>query len=472
MTSDIEQKLIRELIPKFNKDIIAKILHDTQMRSDDMELYSPSQYDRKIQIPSLKGNYCFRIRLKLPVQIFMPKAASILSGIIVSHRYSEKFPTAFVATYIVNLNHFTLLRLFGENADFFPERNNHVYEDSCRKFVYKDRIPSELSSLNFLEMRNMKKVNMTVEEISVAKKCFEFSYWKIPSVYMNNEYSTMHNFIYNNSQKIFGIYRVFKTIFMVEKIKERTRYWDFKPHGFNYRDAEGIFLAENDAKLINRKISLIVSEPTASKLKEGDIVNAILVFPERIKGIHSSKCILAGTIGNKISKMDYRAIISIIFYKINQEISETSKLVESLTIDELKSKVNNMIETNKMLFDSGWCDLESDFSESIDKMYPYLFKFEDRMYFIPPVLLGYLVEKDVSITEEKQVMMDIIRLVNMIETKDGTMNKTKINKMDLRTSEFADRLQKSKIFTHNWQPFLSDLPRLANRMVYSRIISQ
>ena len=56
--------------------------------------------------------------------------------------------------------------------------------------------------------------------------------------------------------------------------------------------------------------------------------------------------------------------------------------------------------------------------------------------------------------------------INAVGVFDGQ------KRMEIRTSSLANDLQKSGELGKNWEKILSNLPRLSNRMVYSRIFSQ
>ena len=473
ISRDIENRLIREQIPECSQVLAYKILIDTQYRRDEMDLHTPSHDDRMIQIASLKGNYCFRIQFRLPVTVLIPKSAQLLTGILPYYKsLSGTFPIEFVAAYFPNLNHFTLMRLHGRRiGDYFPDARRCLTNDVCVKFVFDKGTPMEFSSLNFLERWDAIQENIPADGISVIRKCFEFSFWKIPPFDMNRDYSAMHHFIYNNSKKVRAIYRVFKTIFKAEEIRTTRRTISFIPQDFSYLEAAGRFLVEEGGNLTSKKSGLIIAEPSASLLKANDIATCLLAVPEKMRGQMPPNMVLIGTIGGKTLKSDYRSIISLVFWRINQHLSFTNKLSESLLVDELKSETKKIIKSNPMLFDpSSLNGFDENFQKSLSMTHPCFLHHEDRVYSIPPALLNYLITNDLHVTGKPDLLAKLIALINTIEPKDRFFDKSK--RMALRKSDLAHELQKSGDFGKKWEELLRDLPRLSNRMVYSRIISQ
>jgi len=182
--------------------------------------------------------------------------------------------------------------------------------------------------------------------------------------------------------------------------------------------------------------------------------------------------ILMGVVGKKIASTDYRTIISIIFWQINQKLSYQSKLSESVDEEELKSRVRNIIQTNSIFFDQSWlANFDENFRTAIDNLYPCLLRDENLIYNIPPTLLSYLAAMELKVFEKSELLSKLIQLINSIEPKEGYFDEH--IRMAIRTSSLANDLQTSGEFGKKLgKKILSHLPRLSNRMVYSRIISQ
>lgn len=473
ITKDVENKLIREQIPEVSQDLVYKILIDTQYRRDEIEFHTPSYDDRLIQIPSLKGSYCFRIQFRLPVTVLIPKSAQLLTGIIPYYKSNKgTFPIAYVAAYSPNLNHFSLIRLHGNRVrDYFSDARQFLHNDACVQYINEEGTPMEFSSLNFLERQNTVQRNLPEDGIQVIRRCFEFSFWKIPPFDMNRDYSAMHHFIYNNNARIRAIYRVFKTILKIEELRTTRRRIGFIPQDFSYLEATARFIAEDGDAFTSKKSRLIIAEPSASSLKVNDIITCLLVAPQKIRGEMPPGLVLIGSIGSKIMRTDYRSVMSMVFWKLNQRLSFTSKLLESLPKVELKEATKRITKSNHMLLDPHFLDnFDENFEESLAKMHPCFIQHYDRVYSIPPPLLNYLITNNFSITKKPELFAKLVDLINTIEPKDRFFDSNR--RMAIRTSQLACELQKSGDFGNKWEEFLWNLPRLSNRMVYARIISQ
>ena len=471
ISSDVENKMIREQIPECNPDLARKILLDTKYKRDMVDIHAPSKHDREIQIAGLKGSYCFRIRFRLPVTALIPTAAQLLTGRLTYYRSAyATCPIAFVATYLPNLNHFTLLRLYGDRAGDYVDANGALTGDACVKFVTRSGRKMEFSSLNFMERQSATQENISTDGISAIRRCFEFSFWKIPPLAMGWDYSSMHYFIYNDNRKIRAIYRIFKTIFKAEEIGTYKRSMGFTPHGFKYVEATGRLLSEEGGSLVSKRSRLFIAEQPASRLKANDVVTCLLAVPERIGGQMPPRMVLVGTVGSGTLKSDYRSIISIVFWRMNQRLSDTSKLAESLLADDLRSETRKIIEANPRLFGPSFLDgFDENFQKSLSLLRPCFLPHEDRVYSVPPALLNYLITNGLCVAEKPGLLARLVALVNTIDLRSGFFYESG-RMMDIRRSRPVQELQKHGDL-EALRSLLRDLPRLSNRMVYSRVIS-
>ena len=472
ISSDVENKMIREQIPECNPDLARKILLDTKYKRDMVGIHAPSKHDREIQIAGLKGSYCFRIRFRLPVTALIPTAAQLLTGRLTYYRSAyATCPIAFVATYLPNLNHFTLLRLYGDRAGDYVDANGALTGDACVKFVTRGGRKMEFSSLNFMERQSATQENISTDGISAIRRCFEFSFWKIPPLAMGCDYSSMHYFIYNDNRKIRAIYRIFKTIFKAEEIGTYKRSMGFTPHGFKYVEATGRLLSEEGGSLVSKRSRLFIAEQPASRLKANDVVTCLLAVPERIGGQMPPRMVLVGTVGSGMLKSDYRSIISIVFWRMNQRLSGTSKLAESLLADDLRSETRKIIEANSRLFGPSFLD---GFDENFQKSLSLL-----RPCFLPPRRSGIQRAAGTAKLSDYQRFARCRKTGSSCKTGCARKHRRAEKRvflmrggrmMGIRRSRPVQELQKHGDL-EALRSLLRDLPRLSNRMVYSRAIS-
>lgn len=473
-TRDVENKLFKDLIPNCNENLVKQIHFDSQYRRDEMESYMPSHDDRIIQIASLKDDVCFRIRFRLPVSLLIPKETQLLSGI---QRSYKTFPIAFVAAYMPNLNHFTLLRLHGKHTkDYFPDSENLLRNDVCKKFIFTKGIPMEFSSLNFLELQNTQQQNLNHNDINIISKCFEFSFWNVPTTDLQRDHSVIHNFIYNNNEKITAICKTFKTIIKIENIGQNKRTMRFIHHDICYFEANVRILITDDRSFSSKKTRIFIAEHCASKISEGDVVNCLLAAQIKCRKEMPPRIIMIGIVGRIMKQPDLRHLISIVFWQTNRNLSLTSKMCEFFNVEDLKSEIKNLVRKNPYLFESSWInDLDENLRTALQRLDPCFLHCNDVVYSLPPVILNYLITNDLEILEKstddmlrEKLLEKLAQMMNTIEPKGGSFNNRK--KMSLRNSDFIHELQKSG--NKKSEEFLCHIPRLSNRIVYSRIISQ
>lgn len=472
ISRDVENNILRNLFPEANQNLGAKILIDSKYRRDEIELHSPSYDDRVIQIASLKGTYCFRVRLRHPVLLLIPRSSFLLTSSLKSHENLDgTYNVGFFGAYVINLNQFTLFRVHGKDIrKYFPDYRNVITEDVCKSFTMNGGSPMELSSLNFLERNDSTSQNVLDETKFVVQKCFEYSYWRIPQYDIRNDQSTVNNFIYNNSKGITAYYSIFKTMVKIVQINDIKRDMHFVPHDFSYKEASVEILVESGNKFTTRLSRVLIAEPFASRLRIGDIVNCLLVSASKIYKLIPPPFIVIGIIGNELKTPDCGFLISIILWKLNRIVSYAGKLCETKPIDDIKKEVRNMIMANKGIFDQAWLENFDDmFVKSLKSLFPRVITLENKLICIPPTLIGYLLSDAPHALDDIDMLKNLSDLMNTIKMKNKFIDKhTRIN---LRTSEQSKHLQLSGT-VNRWENLVNDIPRLANRIIYSRIFSQ
>ena len=224
------------------------------------------------------------------------------------------------------------------------------------------------------------------------------------------------------------------------------------------------------ASLVSKRSRLFVAEQPASRLKANDVVTCLLAVPEKIGGQMPPRMVLIGTVGSGTLKSDYRSIISIVFWRMNQRLAGTSKLAESLLADDLRSETGKIIEANPRLFGSSFLDgFDENFQKSLSLLRPCFLPHEDLVYSVPPALLNYLITNGLCVAEKLSLLARLVALVNTIELRSGFFYESG-RMMDIRRSRPVQELQKHGDL-EALRSLLRDLPRLSNRMVYSRVIS-
>jgi len=464
----VEKRILEELVPKFDKDMARKMMLNSIYMMDDIEEFSPSPGDFNIQIRSIRDNSCFRLRFSLPVLLLFHISTKYLREIHGYYRYQTfTFPVGFIPTYNCNLNHLTLLRSYDKVFQWFNTSNSNYDEEDyfCKVFLNQKGEPMEQSSLNFLLQNNSKSQEVSEITKNLVNRCFEFHYWRLPLEGFRYRYSTIHNFVYHSSSRIYSAHRIFKTLIKILDIRNK-RYSYGTPKKFDYVDAKALILCQNEKDLFFRNTNLLIAEPDASRLKNGNLVGCIIDKPILPKA-SNLPLMVHGIVGNIINSSELSPIVSLIIWKNLHKIDEEMKICVLGSFDEIKNQVESFIKQNPKVFDEEWKrNLDAKLKESLKNSYPIVFEADGTIFHIPPPLLSYIQIREISILENKEDLITFLKFVELINPK----NRQRLSTI-LRRSSLGEAVQLGPC-KKSWPVLLRELPRVVNRIVYSRIFSR
>ncbi len=470
---NIEIQILEKLIePSYPKFLTQLILVSSQRIA---ELTSRSVPDiEHMRIESVKDNACIRLNLRLPLSLFSPQSFNLLSRKI--HYFDTRAPAAFLATYVQDLNHFTLMHLHGTKRihEYFPNSAQRVLvSDVYERFKFERNIPPQFSSLNFLLRNwatNIERPNITHSKI--VDQCFTYSYWRLPAADINNDYDSFHNFIYHGYTELLETCDVFKTLVKIVKIDSSVHQFDFLQDRFQYRAIQGKILSK-PPKFTSLNTRLFVVEPLASELEPGDIVNCIIIRRHAFKN-KNSLLVIAGKLGSIMrtpSLSDLKVLTSIAVHTHLNNLN-AFKFIESITLTDLQQQLFTILSSNKEFFDESWSKLfdQDGLDVSITGLNPLLHKHDDFVYIIPPALLSYMSLHNLRF----DLFSDLVKLINLVKINDlrSTHSLDPATKGILRRSDHFNNLQKADPSNPLWKNLFDDLPHLLNYISYSRILAR
>ena len=461
----VEKTILEDLLPRVDPTMARKIMLGSIFLKDDMEKCAPSPGDVGIQIKSLKEESCFRIRFSLPVLLHFHHATRNLRRV---HGYfrsqSGTVPVGFIPAYNCNLNHLTLLRTYYKTQKWLNLHESNEDEDYfCELFDNSKGEPMEQSGLNFLLQNRSVPKPVPDTTSRLANDCFENHYWRPPQ--SDFRHSVIHDFIYHGHSKIFSIQGIYKTIVKIEDIGIK-RYEMEDSHMIRYVHASARIMYQDDGDLFfsHSPVKLIVSEPAASQLAPDDIASCMM--SKRLGRGSFQHPMIRGVV-QKIDDFDLSQIISSVIWRRLQEVSDQSPICRVGPVGHVKEMVSSLIKNSTGVFDDGWVDnFEHRMNDSLQKLYPTIFKHSDIIYHVPPPLVSYVLGRNIPVFENKNDLVDFLNFVDTIDPHTPLDNRAR-----LRTSEIAERVQSGPC-KPKWNLILKEIPRVANRIAYSRIFSK
>lgn len=493
---DVEKKIDMLLngvphlgIPPFSKRIRENAIHDSELLSSDINKWIASNEDKKIQIESSpsdgssggsKGSdggdvpSIFRINFRLPVYLLNDKSFNEIRKACFHGYFRDNNVTRsmsnLIPVYNLNLNHITVLRTYGKKA--IQRSSDNITEEAsdfvCKKYVLPETASPkkmQMSSMNFLLPGSTKEEAVDELWTQYVRSCYRYLCWNPPLEHF--DLSTIHSLFLHSSKHIFGIAKVYKTIAKIERInKGRRDVLPFANRKYNYAEAKANMIFQDKEKIFARRLHIWIAEPYASELQEGDLVNCIVMSPVVWGGHGKYKTLIptimgvAGKIKNPFSIIGH--LVGMFTWKKNQKFDKNTELTKVSGSDELFGDIWSFVQKSGGMFDLDMHDARDAFDKYIDMKMFFLRDSDGLIWQVPAPLWAFMIHK-----EMKGISIDELSIFN--ETISSIQD---INwKRKLRMSEKWEKIQ-----TGPRKQYAGDLmryfPRIANRMVYSRLISK
>ncbi|MDA7954780.1 MAG: hypothetical protein MPI91_04710 [Nitrosopumilus sp.] len=464
LASDRAEKTILDIMHKFDEDMTSKMTLNSIMLHAEMNKVTRMPGDLDLSIRSLKTASHFRIKFKLPVLLYFHDSTKFMRKKHYVKVGTRVFPMGFIPVYNCNLNHMTVFWPYRKTTRWLKILNNSSSSGYvARMFDNTSGTPMQLSSMNFLLQYNSVEKRIDKNTAKILGDCFTYQYWRPPVEDFQYKYSTIHNMIHHNTAKIIGLSRIYKTIVKFDDLS-RKKYF----HGEReYVRADCKIMCQDTKGIFFRSSSILVDKSDAVILSSGDIASCILEIPI-VKGSKNEPLRSHSIINNIMKNNDFRNQISILLWKLLARMKPDSKLCKTYTTDSIMNAVRNMGKSSHV-FDKSWrVNFEQKFNKSLEMLYPMFFDHKGTVYHTPAPLISYVLCKGMSILDpsEKDELINLLDFVDLMTPKIVSGGKFK-----LRVSEPAKRVQSGK-YGNMWNDLMTDLPRVASRIAYSRLFSQ
>lgn len=472
---DVESLILENLVPKIYKSFAKKVIPVSKQRISDIKQHSQIDDIRDIQIKSVRDS-CMRIKLRNSLLLFIPESTRLLSRKVLYFEEKRIF-AGFLATYVPDLNHFTLLHVLDRERlkQYFLNESFDISRDIYQRLQPKtERLP-EFSSLNFLLRYTATNVTQPLkQEIDYLNCCFMYAYWHMPAHNILEEYDSFHNFIYHGYRTIHEICDVFKTLIKIEKIDTAQHRLVFLKNPIKYRHVTAKILY-GGTKFNYFETVLIVPESLAIQIRPGDIINGIIANCHKFH-TNTHKLILINAVGNIIhtpTTQDLKIPTSIAAH-LHCKLKPPIKFIESIDSDKLLSDIEDLLTFDEDFFGTSWRHLLNNdaINVSVTGLNPVMLNYNKTIHIIPPALISYLSQYPKFLRLD--LLYEIINLINSIPLRSDHTSRAlgHATQSIIRKSDSYAILQKADKSNEICQTLFSDLPYLLNRISYSRILSR
>ena len=275
--------------------------------------------------------------------------------------------------------------------------------------------------------------------------------------------------IYASTSKILEVLVLRKTLVKILEIEERSQTRTLLRKTIRGRFAKVQMISDDGENIVTNNKSIFLLEHIADSLGEQDVVNAVLVQigpREKRKGM-----VMIGQIGETITPDNLQAIVSLVVWRLLQHIEDYTSPTKITTVDKLEFEITKMMQSNSRFFESmlGWGkDLPKKISRAIKNLFPLLIEENGDIYYVPPGLISFISTSNPDVLQNRKFLLLIVKLFDTLKIDAHSWGERPKSK--LRLSENYEQIQGS--FAEFANTLLNVTPRLVNRMVYSRVLSQ
>jgi len=449
--------LLEKIIPEYNNKILQGMLIEASALHDQVSRFADWKGENLFRICGMRNISYWYIEFTHTVPMYIPKCFKILVRNI-KYKFDIWSFLGHVPSYIPSINHVVMRSVWNKG-----DLNNYIRsrEDIFEKNIFTDGEPTKYYSPNLFE-RNDANVELLEESAhEKIRDCFYYCYWRLPTT--KNIDSHINNLIYHNSSKVKNIISVRKTIIKINEISDRIENFEiFEGSTIKIKSATCSVLCDDGEKISNIKYNVILQDSESKCLKNGDVVNAILVKDD------SRWYVMIGNLGS-ITLNDPRALIALTLHHLLKSVEDDSSLTK-IPFKKFLLKLEDVISSNNEIFPASdlWKkDIPGLAQKGLESLKPLFFKNEDNLYHISPTLISYFSIYCPNNLNDLKRLEDVAKLFDTFK-----ISSKKWGQKPREILNHDDKSWSQKVNHSNWNSqLLKASPRLANNMVFSRIIS-
>jgi hypothetical protein len=367
-----------------------------------------------------------------------------------------------IPAYMLNLNRFTLLKLWGDTAKkLFVPTAEPIPEEG---YVYWKLAPSisgqpaELSSMNFILKQNAEMVSYEGQACDSFEDYFTFCFWSFPEKGFSD--STI---VINDDREVHLVLKVAKSIYIPEKTYvsnmdlgkekdmpvEMVTLWGLNKQQSNYE--------------LHRISDVVLTKNVAHSLEDEEnhgqfYINGIVSqFRKRERKFPT----LTAVALYEVSYIEL--IMSIIGIVVLERFQQSSSFSLVGTLDEIKKETEHVLDIllHKATLDKTIGDSISDqFSTSMEYLNPQVITDGNDVFFMHPSVFVALLERGLldRLKKDKQSIINVLRLLDAIASGENTAR--------IRSLKESEYLRSKGIFV---EIVISALRPAIDQIMFSRI---
>jgi len=461
------EPLLEEYLPKFDKLLTQRMLVETNALKDQLQRFVITTEPPSFTIKDFHRETAYwTITFSQPVIQYVPECFRFITKNFRYH-YEKGQWLEHVPSYISNINHVTMNTLYNHRNNEFTNNTDGI----IKKYIFEKNTPMTFYSFNTLLKWHAIKKSLDESAHDIIKKCFEVCYWRLPTPFIPNhdDGSCINNLIYASTSKVLEILILRKTLVKILEIDGRIQTRTLLENTIRGRFAKVLMISDDGVQIVTQQKSIFLLEHIADSLGEQDVVNGVLVqigTREKRKGM-----VMIGQIGEMVKPENLETVISLIMSRLMQNIEDYSSPTKITTISNLEFETTKIIQSNPRFFEGmlGWGkDLPKKISNAVEKLFPLFFENDGEILHIPPSIMTFIATSASKYLENKKFLLLIAAYFDTLQINANTWGERP--KTKLRLSDNYEEIQND--FTPFANTLLNVTPRLINRIIYSRTLSQ
>lgn len=459
------ETLLEKYIPKYDNSLSPKMLLEASALEDQIQRFVIPTEPESFTIKDFHGETAYwEITFTQPVILYVPECFRFITRNILYH-YEKGQWLEHVPSYIPNINHVAMFTSYNNGTPEFENNSDGLF----KKFVHVNNPPMTFSSLNILLKWKSKPSYLDDSIHDYVKKSFEYCYWRLPTSSNQDDGSCINNLIYATTSKVRGILILRKTLVKILEVEPRKEERALLEKNYRGRFAKVLMLYDNGEKISSEERRIFLLEHIAENVKANDIINSVIVQTNTQK--NRSGTVLIGKIGKMVKPDNIECVLSIVLSKMLQTFENDSSPTKITAKDKIAFEITKFFQENFEIFDAifGWGkDIPKKISKSIEKLFPIFVQDGDDIYQLSPVMMTFLGITAPEVLQKKNSVVLRVKLFDTMKVNSNFWGPKA--KMKLRTSDNYEKIQGDTPSLAS--QLIKVSPRLVNRMVYSRILSQ
>jgi len=396
----------------------------------------------------------YTIDFRTPVMQYIPKAFGSLHKIIRTQARGRLDAIEYVPKYIMSLNYVALEK---NQEQCYDDLGNCIIE----KAVLTGGRPMTLGSTNIMRRGSTKSQTVPTNHHSMIKDCFNYCYWNLPITEPNLR-SSSDVLIYHSLNDIKDTIHLRKTILRIVEFRRKD-----KPESIRLIRSEmkctyaKVAMLVSDGVNIRSKVSsVLMSRGVADSVKEGDLINAIVVM------LHKRPVVI-GYVGDIIRHGNTLPILSMVLWHFLRSVAKDSSLTlvgQARDISEQVSDIltDNAGENDVFHPDYAWRFTANDANRYVNNdLFPFYMLKGDTVHQTSPSLLSFLIAFNLAV--KKELVRELIHMFDMISAGAGRWGN--------QARSVLKGANDGTAASSGLNRLLNNVPEIASRMVYSRILS-